>query len=171
MIDQPRYLTSPKLFTLEEACKRRAICRLLGKTFVMTNGCFDLLHMGHIYALEQASLQGDELWVLLNAAVSISQLKGPTRPIQNDLERAYALGALNCVQGVTLFSHQRLVTEIEALKPDVYVKSGDYTLERLDEGERRALETAGSKIVFIPFLMGFSTTGLLERLKQGAIQC
>jgi rfaE bifunctional protein nucleotidyltransferase chain/domain len=165
------YLKSQKLLTLADAVKHREMCRLLGKSFVLTNGCFDLLHMGHIYALEQAALQGDCLWVLLNASVGIKQLKGPSRPIQTDLERAYALGALSCVSGVTLFDTQRIVEEICLLQPDVYVKSGDYTLERLHPEERLALESVGAKIVFIPFLKGFSTTHLLERLNLGGATC
>lgn len=155
---------NPKFCTLEDALRRRAVCRMLGKRFVMTNGCFDLLHPGHLYFLNEAAAQGDVLWVLLNAAASISVLKGPKRPMQGDVERAYALGSLSCVSGITLFEDTRLTAEIWALKPDVYVKAADYTLDTLDKGERAALEAVGAEIVFLPFLEGFSTTQLIRRI-------
>ncbi len=159
---------NPKFCTLEDALRRRAVCRMLGKRFVMTNGCFDLLHPGHLYFLNEAAAQGNVLWVLLNAAASITALKGPTRPMQGDVERAYALGSLSCVSGITLFEDTRLTTEILALKPDVYVKAADYTLDKLDKGERAALETVGAEIVFLPFLEGFSTTQLISRITATA---
>ena len=92
-------------------------------------------------------------------------LKGPRRPIMDERSRAYALAQLRSVDGIVIFRGRRLAREIAALKPDVYCKAGDYTLARLDPSERAALEAAGSRIVFLPYLRGFSTTGLVRRIK------
>jgi bifunctional ADP-heptose synthase (sugar kinase/adenylyltransferase) len=92
-------------------------------------------------------------------------LKGPTRPVQDERQRAYALAALACVDAVTIFRTPRLTAEIRALRPDVYTKAGDYTLEKLNPEERAALEETGAEIRFLPFLPGFSTTRLIERIR------
>ncbi len=158
-------LPNPKFHSLEEAVRRRSIAQMLGKRFVMTNGCFDLLHPGHLFFLNEAAQKGDLLWVLLNKAESVSALKGPHRPIQGDLERAYALASLTAVSGISLFKNKRLSEEILALKPDVYVKAADYTLETLDPEERQALEAVHAEILFLPFLKGSSTTHLIQRIQ------
>jgi rfaE bifunctional protein nucleotidyltransferase chain/domain len=146
---------------------RKAVARA-GGTFVLTNGVFDLLHPGHTSYLEAArGLAGKKgvLFVALNADASVRELKGPHRPILGEKERAQNLARLRSVDGVVIFRGKRLVREIEALKPDVYCKAGDYTLATLDPSERAALEAAGSKVVFLPFLRGFSTTKLIERIR------
>ncbi len=112
---------------------------------------------------------GDALLIAINADESVRQLKGPMRPIQGELDRAYALGALSCVDAVLIFSDKRLDVEIRALRPDIYTKAGDYTLEKLDAGERAALDETGAKIVFMPFLPGFSTTALIAKIKAAGI--
>ena len=132
---------------------------------VLTNGVFDLLHTGHLYYLKQARALGDALIIALNADASVRALKGPTRPIQTEEQRAYALAALECVDAVTIFRTPRLTAEINALRPDVYCKAGDYTLEKLDAEERVALEKGGARIEFVPFLEGFSTTQLIAGIK------
>ncbi len=132
---------------------------------MLTNGVFDLLHTGHLFYLKQARALGDALLIALNADASVRALKGPTRPVQTEEQRAYALGALGCVDGVTIFREPRLTAEIRALKPDVYCKAGDYTLEKLNAEERSALESVGAQIEFLPFLPGFSTTQLIARIK------
>jgi len=147
-----------------EALERRQ--GAFGKKIVLTNGCFDLLHVGHVQALQAAARLGDQLWVALNDDASIRQLKGPERPIQRLSERAFLLAALECVFGIFAFRGPRLAREIGAFRPDVYVKSGDYTLETLDPEERLALERVGCEVRFVPFLPGHSTTGLLERIRQ-----
>lgn len=154
------------LSSLAEAVLFREQVRSRGESFVLTNGCFDLLHAGHIYSLEQASGLGDHLWVALNSDIGVKALKGPSRPVQNERERAYALTSLRFVAGVTLFSAARLVEEIEALRPDHYAKSGDYTSESMDQTERAALEACGAEIHFLSFLEGQGTTGLLARIKS-----
>lgn len=158
-------LDNPKLFTLAAAIARREALRAAGKKLVLTNGVFDLLHTGHLYYLQQARALGDALFVALNADASVRALKGPTRPVQSEEQRAYALAALACIDGVVIFREKRLTAEIAALRPDVYCKAGDYTLEKLDPDERGELQRVGAKIEFLPFLPGFSTTALIARIK------
>jgi rfaE bifunctional protein nucleotidyltransferase chain/domain len=160
-----RSLENPKLFTLPQAMAEREALRRAGQRVVLTNGVFDLLHTGHLYYLQQARRLGDALIVALNADASVRALKGPTRPVQSELERAYALAALACVDGIVIFREPRLTAEIRAIRPDVYCKAGDYTLEKLDPGERAALEEAGAEIRFMPYLEGFSTTKLIAKIK------
>jgi D-glycero-beta-D-manno-heptose 1-phosphate adenylyltransferase len=143
-------LENPKLLTLEQAVAARAKLRAAGKSLVLTNGVFDLLHTGHLYYLKEARRLGEALYVAINSDASVKALKGPLRPIQTEEQRAYALGALWFVK---------------ALRPDVYCKAGDYTLEKLDTGERGALQACRAKIEFLPFLPGFSTTALIARIK------
>lgn len=154
-----------KYFPLAQASEWREKMRQAGRRVVLTNGVFDLLHTGHLYFLQQARAQGDALIVALNADESVRALKGPSRPVQTEQQRAYGLAALTCVDAVVVFRQPRLVEEIKALRPDVYCKAGDYSLEKLDRGERAALEEVGAKIVFLPFLPGFSTTQLIARIK------
>lgn len=158
-------MENPKLLTLETAVAEREKLRASGKSLVVTNGVFDLLHTGHLYYLKQARALGDALYVVINADESVRAIKGPARPIQSEVERAYALGALWFVSGIVVFNTPRLDAEIRALRPDVYCKAGDYTLETLDPTERGALEAVGAKIEFLPFLKGFSTTQLIAKIK------
>lgn len=158
-------LDNPKLLSLAEAVTRREALRAAGRRVVLTNGVFDLLHTGHLYYLQQARALGDALFIALNSDASVRALKGPTRPVQNEEQRAYALGALACIDAVVVFREPRLTAEIRALRPDVYCKAGDYTLEKLNPEERAALEAVGAQIRFLPFLPGFSTTSLIARIK------
>ena len=158
-------LPNPKLLTLSEAAARRQEWRAAGRKVVLTNGVFDLLHTGHLYSLQAARGQGDLLVVAINADASVRAIKGPTRPVQGERERAFALGALACVDAVVIFNEPRLTAEIRALRPDVYCKAGDYTIATLNAEERTALEEVGAKIVFVPFLPGFSTTSLIAKIK------
>ena len=158
-------LPNPKLFSLEQAVARRAQLRGEGRRLVLTNGVFDLLHTGHLYYLQQARALGDALFVALNSDASVRALKGPLRPVQSEIERAYALAATWFVDGIVIFREPRLTGEIEALRPDVYCKAGDYTLEKLYAGERAALQAVGADIRFLPFLPGFSTTQLIAKIK------
>jgi rfaE bifunctional protein nucleotidyltransferase chain/domain len=164
----PVKLDNPKLMTLAQAVTAREELRGAGKRAVLTNGVFDLLHTGHLYFLQQARALGDALFVALNADASVRQLKGPARPLQGEIERAYALGALTCVDGVVIFHEPRLTGEILALQPDIYTKAGDYTLEKLDPDERAALQKVGARIEFMPFLSGFSTTSLVAKIKAAS---
>ena len=158
-------LENPKLQSLEAAIAWREAQRVAGRRVVLTNGVFDLLHTGHLHYLQQARRLGDALVIALNGDRSVRALKGPARPVQTEEQRAYALGALACVDAIVLFHEPRLTAEIRALRPDVYCKAGDYTREKLDAGERAALEEVGVDIRFLPFLPGFSTTSLIARIK------
>lgn len=160
---------NPKLFlNLDAAVSRREALAREGKKLVLTNGCFDLLHCGHVFYLRAAAALGDELWIGLNGADSVRALKGPTRPVQGDFERAFVLGALGFVSGIFFFHTPRLDAEIRALRPDIYAKAGDYTLETLNPAEREALESCGARIEFLPFLSGFSTTSLIGKIAAAA---
>jgi len=159
-------LENPKLLTLEDAVVARAALRESGRRLVLTNGVFDLLHPGHLYSLAAARALGDALFIAINSDESVRSLKGPTRPILNETQRAYALAALECVDGIVIFNTERLTAEIRALAPDVYAKAGDYTLETLNPEERAALEECGAEIQFLPFLEGFSTTTLIRKIHE-----
>lgn len=163
-------LDNPKLMSLSRAAAVREGLKQQGKSLVLTNGCFDLLHTGHLYFLRQAREQGEALWIAINSDESVRQLKGATRPIQGEQERAYALAALSFVDGIFIFREPRLTAEIRAVAPDVYVKAGDYTLDTLNAEERAALEEGGASIRFLPFLPGFSTTALIEKIRAAAEQ-
>ena len=159
---------NPRLLSLRRAVAMRRSLARAGGTLVLTNGVFDLLHPGHASYLEAARALGGpsgRLLVALNADKSVRQLKGPHRPILDERSRAYTLGQLRSVDAVVIFRGKRLDREIDALRPDIYCKAGDYTIGSLDKDELAALRRAGSKIVFLPFLKGFSTTRLVERIR------
>jgi len=158
-------LENPKLLSLAQARRERARLRRKGGKVVLTNGAFDLLHPGHLFFLQAASRLGGDLFVALNSDRSVRALKGPARPILPEKQRAYALGRVEGVKGIVIFRRPRLTREILALRPDLYVKAGDYSLESLDPGERAALEKVGAEIRFLPFLPGFSTTKLIARIR------
>jgi rfaE bifunctional protein nucleotidyltransferase chain/domain len=158
-------LDNPKLHSLAGAVAWREQQRAAGRRVVLTNGVFDLLHTGHLYYLQQARRLGDALLIALNADASVRALKGPTRPVQTEEQRAYALAALACVDAIVIFGAPRLTAEIHALRPDVYCRAGDYTLEKLNAEERGALQAGGARIEFLPFLPGFSTTTLIAKIR------
>ena len=153
-------------YSFEEICKIRSERKQQGKTIVLTNGCFDLVHAGHVYSLEKAATLGDELWVALNSDSSVRKLKGINRPIYSQNERAYLLGALESVDLTFFFDRTNLAQEIKRLRPDFYAKSGDYSLNNLNPEEHKALEEANTKICFVPFLEGFSTSRTVESIKN-----
>jgi rfaE bifunctional protein nucleotidyltransferase chain/domain len=156
-------LANPKLFSLEHAAQMRH--KRKNCSIVLTNGCFDLLHVGHIFSLQQAAQFG-ELWVALNGDESIHRLKGPSRPIVGEQERAYMLAALECVRGVFIFNGQRLTRELEIFCPDIYVKSSDYDLETLNPEERSMAKKIGVEIKFVPLLPNFSTSKIIKKIQQ-----
>ncbi len=154
------------ILPLDAACRRREILRRENRRLVVTNGCFDILHRGHAEYLYEARCLGDALLVLINSDASVRQLKGPTRPVIDQFNRAYMLASLEAVDMVVIFEGSRCDRELAALAADIYVKGGDYTLDKLDPAERHALETAETRIVFKPFIPGFSTTTIIEKIKQ-----
>jgi rfaE bifunctional protein nucleotidyltransferase chain/domain len=153
-----------KLLSLRAAVARRRLLAARGRKVVLTNGVFDLLHPGHRHYLQRARALGDALFIALNSNASTRLLKGPSRPVQGQTERARALARLPGVDTVFIFRGKRLDREIAALRPDVYCKAGDYTLAKLDPGERAALQAAGARIEFMPFLPGHSTTKKIAAL-------
>jgi rfaE bifunctional protein nucleotidyltransferase chain/domain len=134
-----------------------------GKRLVFTNGCFDILHTGHVRYLQQARALGDALVVAVNGDVSVRALKGPTRPINPEEDRSEVLAALACVDFVTIFQTERVTDLLRTIQPHVYAKGGDYTVASLDPGERGALEEAGTEIRILPLVPGRSTTAILEK--------
>lgn len=153
-----------KIVTLEQLPAWRAALGAAGKRLVATNGCFDLLHLGHVTYLEAARNQGDALLVGVNSDASVRELKGPSRPLNREEDRAAVLAALQAVDAVCIFTDKRAVNFLRLAAPDIYVKGGDYTLETIDQDERGALEAVGGRIVFLPFVPGKSTSGLLEKI-------
>jgi rfaE bifunctional protein nucleotidyltransferase chain/domain len=137
-----------------------------GKRLVVTNGCFDLLHLGHVVYLQTARNQGDSLLVGINGDESVRQLKGSGRPLNSEEDRAAVVAALESVHGVCIFAEHTATRFLAAAQPDIYVKGGDYTLETLNPEERRTVEQAGGRIVIIPFVSGKSTTGLLQKMMK-----
>ncbi|MDR2778873.1 MAG: adenylyltransferase/cytidyltransferase family protein [Puniceicoccales bacterium] len=156
-------MIASKLFTFSDACTIREKLRVDKQKVVLTNGCFDVLHVGHVFSLESAKQFGDSLWVALNADVSVKALKGDTRPIFTEKMRAYMLSAMSVVDGIFIFNGNRLNNEILEFRPDIYVKSGDYTIDKLDHSEREALQIIGATVHFLPFIEGFSSTSIIGK--------
>ena len=135
-----------------------------GKTVVWTNGCFDLLHVGHIAYLQKARQLGDALIVGLNSDESVRENKGPNRPLVPERDRAVILAALECVDFLIIFSDKTTVGILEALKPDIYAKGGDYNIDTIVQEERRVIEGYGGGIAIIPGVQGQSTTALIQKI-------
>lgn len=133
---------------------------------VLTNGCFDLLHAGHVTYLQEARNLGDFLVVAVNSDASVAALKGPTRPINSAIDRSLVLAHLRAVDAVTIFEGERVTAVIHALRPDVYVKGGDYRPETLDPGEYAALQECGTEIQIVSLVAGKSTTNTLKKLQE-----
>jgi rfaE bifunctional protein nucleotidyltransferase chain/domain len=155
---------SPKIVELDELSNRCEKLRSAGKKIVATNGCFDLLHVGHVRYLQAARALGDLLVVGLNGDRSIHELKGAGRPITTESDRAEILAALACVDLVTVFPEIRATKFLAAVRPAIYVKGGDYTPRTLDEEELAVLKEVETAIRLIPFETGYSTSGLIEQI-------
>lgn len=138
--------------------------RLLGKTVAFTNGCFDILHEGHIYSLSQAAAEADYLVVGVNSDASVKRLKGPARPVNNEQSRSLLLASLVMTDAVVVFDEDTPLNLITAIMPDVIVKGGDYTVEQI-VGAKEVMANGG-RVVINPIVEGFSTTGLIELIKQ-----
>lgn len=136
-----------------------------GKTVVTTNGCFDILHVGHVRYLEKTKTFADYSIVLLNSDKSVRSIKGPTRPINCEEDRAEILSALRCVDYVVLFDEDSPRNLLDEIKPDVYTKGADYTMETLPEAD--IMIKNGTKVEFITFVDGKSTTKTIEKINKG----
>ena len=159
------FAMSPKLVDAAGLAAARDALAARGQRLVLTNGCFDLLHVGHVRYLEAARRGGDALAVAVNSDASVRALKGANRPLTSQDDRAEILAALACVDFVTIFDDERVTSLIEQVRPMVYAKGGDYQLGTLHPGERAALERCGAEIFFVPMVPGRSTTHLVEALR------
>lgn len=135
-----------------------------GKRIVTTNGCFDLLHLGHVRYLQEAKNLGDILIVGINSDDSVRRLKGKDRPLNSEQDRAELVAALRCVDYTFIFPEDNPVRFVEELKPDFHAKGGDYTLDRIIE--RAAVESGGGQVVLLRMVEGKSTTSLIERSRK-----
>lgn len=135
-----------------------------GKTVVCTNGCFDILHVGHVRYLEATKAFADFSIVLLNSDKSVKSIKGPTRPINNENDRAELLSALKCVDYVVLFGEDSPRNLLDEIKPDVYTKGADYTMETLPEAD--IMRKNGTRVEFIKFVEGKSTTNVIRKMQN-----
>jgi rfaE bifunctional protein nucleotidyltransferase chain/domain len=153
-----------KILSLDQLLGERQLLRRQGRRVVFTNGCFDLLHPGHIRYLQEARRLGDALIVALNSDRSVRELKGEKRPILDQNERSEVMAALGCVDYVTIFDEPTPREIISALLPDVLVKGGDWGIDRIVG--RYEVEAAGGKVLSLPFVDGCSTTDVIERIVQ-----
>lgn len=156
--------TEAKIRQLLEARQFVAEWQAAGQKVVFTNGCFDIVHLGHIDYLEKARALGDRLVVGLNTDASVSRLKGPLRPVVNEYARARLIAALAFVDTVILFDEPTPQALIEALRPDILTKGDDYTIETI-VGAEFVLANGGA-VKTIPLVLGYSTTALIEKIKQ-----
>jgi D-beta-D-heptose 7-phosphate kinase/D-beta-D-heptose 1-phosphate adenosyltransferase len=155
-----------KILSPESLAKWRAELRSRGEKLVVTNGCFDLLHVGHVTYLDAARRLGDALLVGLNGDAGVRQLKGEGRPINNEEDRAVVLSALEMVSAICIFPEKAATNFLKMAQADIYVKGGDYTLETLNQEERKTVENAGGKIFILPIVPGKSTTTLVQKISR-----
>ena len=153
-----------KILTLDQLAAESGRLRSESQRVVATNGCFDILHVGHVRYLTAARKLGDVLVVGLNGDDSVRQLKGEGRPVNREQDRAEVLAALESVDYVTIFPEKRATNFLRAAAPAVYAKGGDYTADTLDPEERAVLDEFGTRIEIIPFEKGYSTSELLTRI-------
>lgn len=155
---------SGKIVSIEELREERVRLRALGRKLVFTNGCFDILHVGHVRYLASAHSLGDALVVAINSDRSVRELKGEGRPILCEEERAEMLAALSAVDYVTIFDDLSPRALIAEILPDVLVKGGDYQLDEIHG--REETEAAGGRVLALPFVEGASTTSIIDRIRQ-----
>lgn len=152
-----------RICNIDQAVHRVNQWRVTGKTVAFTNGVFDILHRGHIYSLSQTAAEADYLVVGINSDASTKRLKGDSRPINDEQSRALVMASLLMVDMVVIFEEDTPLNLITTLQPDVLVKGGDYTLEQI-VGAKEVM-AAGGKVVINPIVEGFSTTGIIGKMK------
>ena len=155
-----------KILTLETLVTWRDNLRNSGKKLAATNGCFDILHAGHVNYLQAARHEADALIVGINSDRSVSQLKGPSRPIHTENDRAAIIAALESVDGVFIFDELRATTFLELAQPDVYIKGGDYAVEELPEEERQTIAKIGGYIKVLGLIPGKSSSDIAQRILE-----
>lgn len=158
------YRTIEKIVTITDAIEQRAFWKDNDETVVFTNGCFDILHLGHIDYLEKARSLGSKLIVALNTDDSVKKLKGPERPLNNEEARGRMIAALSFVDLVIYFSEDTPYKVIEDLKPDILAKGSDYLAEDIVGAD--IVKANGGKVLTIDLVKGFSTTGLIDKIKN-----
>jgi rfaE bifunctional protein nucleotidyltransferase chain/domain len=155
---------SSKILTLPDLNRKLAQWRVIGKTIAFTNGCFDILHAGHIASLTEAASHADILIVGLNADASIKGLKGPNRPVNDENARALLIASLVMVDAVVLFSDPTPLQLILQIQPDFLVKGGDYKIE--DIVGAKEVVSRGGKVIINPIVDGFSTTSIINKIQK-----
>lgn len=158
-------ITPARVLSLDEAAALAAELRLAGRQMVFTNGCFDLLHSGHVDYLQRARALGDWLLVGLNGDDSVRLLKGPGRPIFPERDRVAVLASLRCVDAVVVFQEPTAEALVSVLRPHVYVKGGDWATGERRPPEAAIVEAYGGQVVFLPYLVGRSTTEVIARVR------
>lgn len=157
-------LIKNKIYTPDEAKHQSERWKLLNKKIVFTNGCFDILHQGHIEILSQAAASGDVLVVGVNSDASVKRLKGDERPINNESFRALMLASLTIIDAVVLFEEDTPFDLINLVEPDVLLKGGDYTIDQI-VGAEEVIKNGG-EVKIVPFVNGYSTTSLIKKIQQ-----
>jgi len=152
------------ILTWEKLSEWREEQRKGGRRVVATNGCFDLLHVGHVRFLQEAKRRGDLLIVGVNGDRSVRELKGQGRPVNGEADRAEVVAALGCVDAVVIFPEKRATEFLRAVRPGVYVKGGDYQAEQLDKDEVEAVKAGGGEVEILALTPGRSTSAVLQKL-------
>lgn len=157
---------SDKLKSVEDLAAAREQAARENRRLVFTNGCFDLLHVGHVRYLQAARELGDALVVAINGDASVRRLKGPGRPVNREADRAEVLAALESVDFVMIFQGERVSDLVRAIRPHIYVKGGDYTIDSLNREEVAALREVGADIRILPLIPGQSTTAMIQKMES-----
>lgn len=153
-----------RIFSKEALLRQRNVWESLGKKVVFTNGCFDILHYGHLDLVAKAADMGNVLVVGLNTDASVKRLKGPDRPINNEADRLFQMASLLCVDAVCLFDEDTPKELIELVRPHVLVKGGDYTIDKIVGADY--VQAHGGSVEIIPFVQGYSTSSLIDTIKK-----
>ena len=153
-----------KIYSREALTRQCNIWRITGKKIVFTNGCFDILHHGHLALLAEAADLGNILIVGLNTDSSVQRLKGPERPITNENDRLFQIASLLCTSAVCLFDEDTPENLIQLIRPDVLVKGGDYTIDKIVGANY--VQSHGGSVEIIPFVNGYSTSSIISRIKR-----
>lgn len=156
--------STDKIFSLPQLQDQASHWRSQGQKIVFTNGCFDLLHLGHVDYLEKARQLGDKLVLGLNTDASISRIKGPNRPLQDEVSRARIMASLLFIDAVVLFDQNTPLELIEAVQPDILVKGDDYTLENIVGHE--VVLARGGEVKTVPLVKGYSTTNIVKKIEK-----
>ncbi len=161
---RPGNSIADKIVTEKELLQKLNVWRLLGKTIVFSNGCFDILHAGHIASLSEAAQHGDILIIGVNADVSVKKIKDNNRPVNDEYSRALLLASLCIVDAVIIFSEDTPLEIIKIIQPHVLVKGGDYSIGQIS-GAKEVI-AGGGKVIINPLVDGFSTTSIIQKLKK-----